>query len=252
MKNKILLIFILANSIFAYAQKYPEMVKVEGGTFIMGNTLNMGIDNEKPAHKVTLDDFFIGKTEITVEQYRFFCEDTGNKMPREPIFRKWKDNEPIVFMDYRETLVYCEWLTNKTGNYYTLPSEAQWEYAARGGQKSKGYLYSGSNNPDEITVYIEYMSSVYPVAQTKPNELGIYDMSSNVYEWCLDWYSEDYYKSSEILNPKGPDNGRYRVIRGGYGISDTQEFRVTYRNYATEGDNSNIGGFRVVRYNITE
>ena len=243
---------------FALAQnnKYPEMVLVKGGTFKMGS--DDGYDDEKPIHSVTLSDYYIGKYEVTVAQYREFCKQTGHPFPSNPDRSwydehdkvkswNWRDNYPILNVDWYDAMEYCKWLSEQTGENYTLPTEAQWEFAARGGNKSHNYVYSGSNDIDEVAWYDEttYERGPRPVGQLKPNELGIYDMSGNAFEWCRDYYGK--YTSKSVKNPKGPSRGSYRVIRGGSWYYVDEFCRVTQRDSPKASLKKFVYGFRVVK-----
>lgn len=181
-----------------------KMVKVTGGTFLMGST--SGENNEKPVHSVTLSDYYIGETEVTRELWQAVMGSNpsgfnGNKLPVEYV--SWYDCQTFITK-----------LNELTGQNFRLPTEAEWEFAAKGGTQSKGYTYSGSNTIGGVAWYYSNSSSNTHVVATKaPNELGLYDMSGNVWEWCQDWYGS--YSSSAQTNPTGPSSGSYRVIRGG-------------------------------------
>lgn len=232
------------------------MIAVEGGTFKMGST--SGYDDEKPIHKVTLSDYSIGKYEVTVGQYKKFCKETGYKFPGKPkktwydehdMIRDWawRDNNPIVNVTWYDAIAYCEWLSKETGENYTLPTEAQWEFAAKGGNLSKGYKFSGSNSINSVAWYDEttYERGTKPVGQKTPNELGIYDMSGNAFEWCLDIYGKYSGKSSK--NPQGAKKGQYKTIRGG-GWYYVEEFcKVTQRDSPKPNLAKFNYGFRVVK-----
>ena len=217
-----------------------DMVFVKGGTFTMGATAEQGSDaesEEKPTHSVTLSDFYIGKYEVTQAQWKAVMgsnpsEFKGNNLPVENV--SWKNIQKFL-----------KKLNAKTGKKFRLPTEAEWEYAARGGNQSKGYKYSGSNSIDDVAWY-GYNSSgkTNPVGQKSPNELGIYDMSGNVFEWCQDWYGS--YGSSSQTNPTGPSSGSYRVLRGGSWSYYRGDWRVSYRyRFYPEFRISNYG-FRLV------
>ena len=214
-----------------------KMIYVEGGTFAMGS--NSGESDEKPVHNVTLDSYYIGETEITQAQWRAV-------MGSNPSNYKG-DNRPVECVSWHDAQEFCKKLSELTGKRYVLPTEAQWEYAARGGNQSKGYTYSGSNNIDEVAIYYSNSGSGHSkVKSKKPNELGIYDMSGNVWEWCSDWYSSSSYSSSSQTNPQGPNSGGYRVLRGGSWFNYASYCRVAFRSYNIPSGTFNYCGFRVV------
>ena len=200
-----------------------EMIPVEGGTFTMGATTEQGgeaCEREKPAHKVTLSNYAIGKFEVTQELWTAVMGNNPSK------FRG--DNCPVEGVSWNDCQEFIKKLNGLIGKNFRLPTEAEWEYAARGGKKSKGYKYSGSNNIDEVAWnYDNSKKQTHSVGIKKPNELGIYDMSGNVYEWCNDWYGG--YTSTPADNPIGPSSGGDRVYRGGTWNSDAGGCRVSYR-----------------------
>ena len=219
----------------------PEFVAVKGGTFQMGS--NSGRIDEKPVHSVTVSDFNISKTEVTFEQYDAFCDATGRDKPDD---EGWgRGNRPVIYVDWQDAFDYCEWMSKTTGETYRLPTEAEWEYAARGGSKSKGYTYSGGNNLYAVAWYDNNSrDKTHPVAQKQPNELGLYDMSGNVYEWCSDWYGD--YSSSPQTDPQGSNSEEYRVLRGGGWLHHDSGCRVAFRlGYSPDG-RYNFYGFRLV------
>ena len=230
----------------------PDMIFVKGGTFKMGS--NDGYADEAPVHSVTLSDFYIG----TVAQYRQFCTATNHRFPDPPkpdwyeehenaVQWQWNDTYPIVNITYFDAIAYCQWLSELTGEHYTLPTEAQWEYAAKGGSKSKNYKYAGSNDIDEVAWYDETTRERGPrsVGRLKPNELGIYDMSGNAWEWCLDYWGN--YSAKAQKDPTGPAQGGYKVIRGGswYYVDDMA--KLTSRDGPKPGKPNFNYGFRVVK-----
>ncbi|MGK7390302.1 MAG: formylglycine-generating enzyme family protein [Candidatus Cyclobacteriaceae bacterium M2_1C_046] len=242
------LLFFIVNMTVS-AQIYPEMIHVEGGSFTMGDEWMLGDKDEQPLHRVTLKDYKIGKTEVTVRQYRAFCNATGKSMPEEPNWG-WHDNHPIVNVTWTDAVAYCDWLSEELGDLYRLPTEAEWEYAARGGNKSKGYKYSGGQIA-HIVGWIKDNSNgkTNVVAQKKPNELDIYDMTGNTWEWCYDWYSPNYYSPNYPINPRGPITGSEHVLRGG-GWNDTADYcRVSNRYSGIQGHHVETFGFRVVGSN---
>ena len=216
-----------------------KMVHVKGGTFQMGATSEQSVydSDEKPVHSVTLDSYYIAETEITQAQWY--------AVMRTKPSRYTGANRPVERVSWDDAQEFCEKLSELTGKKYALPTEAQWEYAARGGKKSKGYMYSGSNTEDDVAWY--YSNGTHVVKQKQPNELGLYDMSGNVYEWCSDWYGS--YSSSNQTNPTGPSSGSRRVIRGGSWDRGAWSYcgRVSNRDDSAPSNHGDHIGFRVVR-----
>ncbi|AUS04155.1 formylglycine-generating enzyme family protein [Pseudotamlana carrageenivorans] len=248
MKTIISTLILTITFLHSTAQNIPEFIEVTGGTFTMGNKDGAKGSDEVPTHKITLSDFSIGKTEITVAQYRYYCNETGVEMPKEPNWG-WNDNSPIINVSWDEAVNYCDWLSEKLKGKITLPTEAQWEYAARGGNKSKGYNYSGGNKMKNVGWFIENSNDkTQPVATKKPNELGIYDMSGNVWEWCLDWYKKEYYAKSTTIDPLNIISADYKVLRGGSWYNDASYCHVANRssNEPKYRHGYNLTGFRVV------
>ena len=252
-----------------------EMVAVKGGTFIMGCTSEQGYncnDDEKPAHSVTLSDYYIGKYEMTVGLFRVFVNETNYKTDADKEgwsyvwngsswYKKkgvnWRcdangnvrnsseDNHPVIHVSWNDAQAFCKWLSRKTGQTFRLPTEAEWEYAARGGNKSKDYKYSGSNNIDDVAWYTSNSEGkTHDVGTKLPNELGIYDMSGNVWEWCQDRYGN--YSSSNQMNPKGSSKGSDRIGRGGAWWGGDADFcRVSLRLHNSPDIMCNSLGFRL-------
>ena len=205
----------------------------------MGATSEQGSDadsDETPTHKVTLSSYSIGETEVTQELWKAVMGSnpsnfSGNQNPVEKI--SWNDCQTFITK-----------LNQLTGKKFRLPTEAEWEYAARGGNKSKGYKYAGSNTIGDVAWYSSNSSSkTHPVKQKAANELGLYDMSGNVYEWCQDWYGS--YSSSVQTNPTGASSGSYRVCRGGSWSSSAKLCRVSYRRSNTPSLSLNGIGLRL-------
>ncbi len=218
------------------------MITVKGGTFLMGANEGDTFSEqcEKPAHKVTLSTFSIGQTEVTQELWKAVM---GNN-PSE--FKGTK--RPVDMVDYYDCEDFLKELNKLTGKNFRLPTEAEWEYAARGGNKSKGYMYSGGNDIDNVAWYKgNSKEKTHPVAQKRANELGLYDMSGNVWEWCLDWYDDNYYANSPALNPTGPAEGKERVNRGGHWGCDIEHnrLRVTQRDKDIAGSRCALIGLRL-------
>jgi formylglycine-generating enzyme required for sulfatase activity len=217
-----------------------KMVGVEGGTFTMGATSEQGTsdpyDDEYPTHSVTLSDFAIGETEVTQELWQAV-------MGSNPSYFKGS-NKPVEYVSWNDCQTFISRLNSLTGKNFRLPTEAEWEYAARGGQKSKGYKYAGSNTLSDVAWYSDNSSSTtHDVKGKQANELGLYDMSGNVYEWCQDWFGT--YSSSAQTNPTGPASGSYRVRRGGGWSTDARFCRVSYRDCSTPTYYRNRLGLRL-------
>lgn len=212
-----------------------EFVLVEGGTFSMGS--NDGESDEKPVHTVTVSDFYIGRYEVTQREWK-------SVMGNNPSSFKG-DDLPVESVSWNDVQEFIKKLNELTGENYRLPTEAEWEYAARGGTNwQDNYIYSGSNNVGDAAWYSSNSSNTTHTVGTKqPNQLGIYDMSGNVWEWCSDWYGN--YNSTPQNNPAGATSGSYRVSRGGSWLSDASYCRVAYRNDDTPDFRSLYLGFRL-------
>ena len=215
-----------------------DMIAVEGGTFTMGATAEQGSDvysDEKPTHQVTLSSYMIGKTEVTQELWEAVMGKSLSQIASElgEETHGVGSNYPMYYVSWEDCQEFITKLNALTGKNFRLPTEAEWEFAARGGNKSQGYKYSGSNTLSDVAWYKNYndigLRTTHPVATKAPNELGIYDMSGSVREWCNDWY--DYYTSESQTNPTGPDSGSNRVIRGGGWLDIERGCRVSYRYY---------------------
>ena len=213
-----------------------NMIAVTGGTFTMGATAEQGSDaysDEKPAHQVTLSDYCIGETEVTQELWQAV-------MGSNPSYFTGNLQRPVEQVSWNDCQEFIKKLNQLTGKTFRLPTDAEWEYAARGGSQSQGYKYAGSNTIGDVAWYYDNSYNkgsshpdygTHPVGQKHPNELGLYDMSGNVWEWCQDWYGD--YSSGSQTNPNGPSSGSYRVGRGG-GWDDNARFcRVSYRGGST-------------------
>ncbi len=217
------------------------MIPVEGGTFMMGATPEMEnpFYDETPVHEVTVSNFAIGQTEVTQALWKAV-------MGKNPSYFKG-DNLPVEQVSWKDCQKFIEKLNALTGKKFRLPTEAEWEYAARGGNKSNRTQYSGSSNIDAVAWYTSNSGSkTHPVATKQPNELGIYDMSGNVYEWCSDWYGSKYYSSSSTVNPTGPTSGSCRVNRGGSWHSNAWDCRSSFRSRYTTDSSNYILGLRLV------
>ena len=208
----------------------------------MGATAEQGSDaysDEKPTHSVTVSDFYIGKYEVTQAQWKAVMGSNPSEFKG--------DNLPVENVSWNDIQEFIQKLNAQTGKKFRLPTEAEWEYAARGGNQSKGYKYSGSNSIGDVAWYYDNSSSkTHPVGQKSPNELGIYDMTGNVYEWCQDWYDSSAYSSSSQTNPTGPNSGSNRVLRGGGWGSAAGGCRVSRRGYSYPDYRFYGFGFRLV------
>ncbi|HNQ71515.1 formylglycine-generating enzyme family protein, partial [Mesotoga prima] len=249
-----------------------ELIYVERGSFIMGDTWGDGFPYEKPTHKVTLTyDFHIGKYPVTFEEYDKYCMRTSAKRPGD--FSWGRGRRPVINVSWWDAISYCNWLSEKEGipkayddkgnildKYgktttditevvgYRLPTEAEWEYAARGGNKSKGYKYSGSDNADDVAwCYQNSGDELHEVGTKLPNELGLHDMSGNTWEWCSDW--DDSYSSSPQTNPVDCRPGQYRVTRGGSWDDTSIDVRISCRDGGITADKHDVVGFRICRTN---
>jgi formylglycine-generating enzyme required for sulfatase activity len=218
-----------------------EFVLVFGGCFEMGDTFGDSESHEKPVHEVCVDDFYLGKYEVTQGQLE-------KVMGNNPSNFKGRDN-PVEQVSWNDVQEYIDRLNRQSGRKYRLPTEAEWEYAARsGGKRDK---FSGTSQESELGQYAWYSSnsagrfSSEPVGQKKPNGLGLHDMSGNVWEWCADWYDANYYQNSPKDNPKGPGNGQLRVLRGGSWYDNPRSVRAAARNWGAPADRGLSLGFRL-------
>jgi formylglycine-generating enzyme required for sulfatase activity len=275
-----------------------NMLLIRGDTFQMGSTVG---DDEQPVHNVTVRDFYLGKYEVTVTEFKAFIDATGYTTDAEKkngegsylwnsTDSKWElkpginwrhdaegkrrplseYNHPVIHVSWNDATEYCKWLSRQSGKTYRLPTEAEWEYAAGNGSRHTKYSWgngdpsgkNGGNVADESkrpgdgstwTTKFEGYNDGYwytaPVGSYNPNDFGLHDMTGNVWEWCSDWYSADYYKNSPSSNPTGPTSGSYRVRRGGSWLSYPRYCRVAYRYGDAPGGRGNNTGFRLARTN---
>lgn len=234
----------------------PQMVRVQGGTFMMGKA------DKDPGHEVQLSSYEIGKFEVTFEEYDLFCEATKREKPED---EGWgRGRRPAIHVSWEDAALYCNWLSEQAGyqpvyteakgqyqinynaNGYRLPTEAEWEFAARGGFKMRETIYAGSNDLDSVGWYRENSKSqTHPQGELGANELGIYDMSGNVFEWCGDWYDNSIL--SKKINPIGAESGSLRVVRGGGWYYGTNPHRVAFRGTRDPADRISSFGFRIAR-----
>jgi len=214
---------------------------IKGGTYEMGDLFNVGKDDEQPPHKITVSDFYLGISEVTVAQYKEFCKRTNRKMPLQEKYSR--DNYPVIFVTWYEAKEFCEWV----GGH--LPTEAQWEYAARSGGLMLKYP-TGSNIDHSLANYSgkygrDKWKKASPVKKFAPNNFGIYDLAGNVYEWCFDCYKSNYYSLSSSLDPAGPATGIFRVLRGGSWYHDKEYLRTSHRFRYLPVARVSFVGFRV-------
>jgi formylglycine-generating enzyme required for sulfatase activity len=270
---------------------FAEMAYVTGGSFDMGST--EGEADEKPQHRVTVSGLWMGKYEVTVEQFETFVEAARYQTDAEKEGHSyvWNGEEwekklginwrhgadgslqadkrhPVINVSHNDALAFCGWLSKREGRTYRLPTEAEWEYAAGNGGAHTKYSWGRSsgqgvsgNVADETGAkinnwtrsdanifmgYTDGFGTTAPVGQFSVNTFGLFDMTGNVWEWCGDWYGQDYYASSGATNPTGPSTGSYRVLRGGSWNDSPQFSRVAYRNSPAPSYRASIVGFRVV------
>lgn len=218
-----------------------NMTLIKGGSFIMGNESSR-YDDEKPAHEVRLNDFFMSKNEVTIEQWKTVMKN----LPKNLETKECGDC-PIHNVSWTDIQTFLVELNKKTRKKYRLPTEAEWEYAARGGNKSNKFNYSGGNEATQIGWFLENANGKpNSVGKKTPNELGLNDMTGNVREWCSDFYEENYYKNSTQSNPKGGASGTSRVFRGGDFNDVKEDLSPTLRGSQTENFLDKNLGFRLV------
>ena len=235
-----------------------KMIRVEGGTFTMGATSEQGgdaDDDEKPSHSVTLSSYYMGETEVTQGLWQAVMGSNPSRFTGD-------SRLPVEQVNWEDCQTFISRLNYLTGQQFHLPTEAQWEYAARGGTKSRGYKYSGSNDVGSVAWCYENSGNArlddsswdsnklvfnncrtHPVKSKQPNELGLYDMSGNVWEWCQDWYGD--YSSGSQTNPTGASSGSLRMRRGGCWADIARDFRVSRRGFTTPSYRFDFLGLRL-------
>ncbi|HEU19923.1 MAG TPA: formylglycine-generating enzyme family protein [Deltaproteobacteria bacterium] len=241
-----------------------NMILIPAGEFIMGGE---AAKNETPIHKVHLDAYCIGKYEVTFEEYELYCRETGYNLPVDPRVFLQPDPSmigpkmPVINVARGEAERFCQWLSEKTGKNYRLPTEAEWEKAARGGLNEKEYpwgdeepwanrVYRANYGPglnQEFVWKKDGYAYTAPVGTYPPNGYGLHDVAGNVWEWCRDWYDAAYYEKSPYRNPMGPDTGFRGVIRGGCYSSKAEHLRCATRLPLSPGTFDQLVGFRVAR-----
>ncbi|MBS1750483.1 MAG: formylglycine-generating enzyme family protein [Bacteroidetes bacterium] len=218
-----------------------NMVWVTGGSFIMGNN-NSDID-ERPAYEVVIDGFAMSRYPLTQRQWTAIMGYNPSDFPG-------CDQCPVDNVSWNDAQSFIETLNEITRKKYTLPTEAEWEYAAKGGKEGSWNLkYAGSDDIDSVGWYTGNSARMpHPVGLKKPNALGLYDMSGNVWEWCQDWYAKFYYEQKISNNPTGPASGSGRIRRGGSWFTQASSCKTTTRNNVKQDYFDNIGGFRLAQY----
>ncbi len=277
MKNITLTVLLLIST-FSFAQKtsseWPEMVAVDGGTFQLGAILKdtQAEKDEKPQVTVTVQSFLMSKFEVTVWEWKEYVAATKATMPPKQDWG-WHNDFPITNITWEEAIEYCNWLSEKQGlkkaysksgpryvcnfnaNGFRLPTEAEWEFAARGGVKAKGYKFSGSNETKFIAWNLENSGARPHAYGTKyANELGIYDLTGNVWEWCWNFYDKDYFKALNAgiqtdESVTGPLRGEKRIVKGGSWDSKTVFCRISNKVATLPGNTHKFYGMRLVRSN---
>ncbi len=229
----------------------PEMIVIPAGEFLMG--CESGAVNERPAHRVLVDSFAIGRTAVTNWQYHIFLAETGGLEEADrQAPRGWRDpkfnhpDQPVTSVSWFEAVAYCAWLSERTGKPFRLPTEAEWERAARGGLEAKLYIW-GDEPPHTQPRYAElWGTGPERVGGRPPNGFGLYDIAENVHEWCADWYDANYYSVSPPRNPRGPAAGVRRASRGGSWRHQVKIARVSARSSLPPEYQYSDYGFRCV------
>lgn len=252
----------------------PDLARIPAGEFLMG-AADAAVD-QRPVHRVQLSEFFIGRFPVTHDQYARFIRATGRTAPglraipllagngRDALFKDraapycWHGNRPpvglgghpVVLVTIEDAMAYCRWLSEELGRRFRLPTEAEWERAARGGLESQRYPW-GSELDSTLANFTVLSSSRHrgtkPTGTYPPNAFGLYDMAGNVWEWVTDWYGADYYASGAARDPRGPARGSFRLVRGGAWVSDDAEMlRCSYRHAVPPDTYAYSIGFRIV------
>jgi len=221
----------------------PTVAALPAGEYLMG--CDRGRSDERPVHRVKVNALAMGITTVTNQQYRFFGDQTGGRMPESFLESRFgHPRQPVVSVSWLEAAAYCHWLSEWTGQAWRLPTEAEWEWAIR--QNREGCLYAwGDRDPSEFDLYRTGWRDrrPHPVALQPPNAFGLYDLGDNVHEWCLDWYGP--YLERDASDPTGPPEGDFRVTRGGSHSTETYFLRSTNRAAALPEERNWLIGFRV-------
>lgn len=223
----------------------PFLIRIPAGWFLMGS--EAGQDVERPVHRLWVDGFAMAATQVTVEQYGQFLEATGHVTPP-----KWGDAEfadprqPVVAVSWFEAVAYCEWLSLVTGSRYRLPTEAEWERAARGGVEGKLFPWGDEQPMSRPGYAARWQAGPEPVGKSEPNAYGLFEMCENVHEWCSDWFDAGYYAVSPKRNPQGPEEGKRKASRGGSWRHQIKIARCSARSSIPPEFQYADYGFRVV------
>ena len=218
--------------------------EIPAGEFPMGDDGSESETNEKPVHNVNLSGYYISKYEITFSQYDTFCDETGRSKPSD---EGWgRANRPVVNISWDDAKAFCVWLSGKSGKSIHLPTEAQWEKAARGTDQRR-YPWGNSDADCNKAHYLDCGGGPKPVGsfEAGKSQYGVYDMAGNVYEWCQDWYDASYYNNSSHTDPQGPSSGSEKIRRGGGWNRTAKRMRCAARHHSAPGDKRNFIGFRV-------
>jgi formylglycine-generating enzyme required for sulfatase activity len=217
-----------------------KMIPIAGGSFVMGASANdtSASIEEKPKHHVTVSDFYLGQTLVTQELWQLI-------MGSNPSYLKGS-KRPVESVNLADCKKFIKKLSSLLHVKFRLPTEAEWEYAARGGQLSNSYLYAGSDDINKVAWYYKNSDAItHEVAMKEPNELGLYDMMGNVNEWCSDWFATSYYSVSPKFDPQGPALGKFKVIRGGSFVDRLDIFRFSFRSYLWPTGMTSTQGLRL-------
>jgi formylglycine-generating enzyme len=224
----------------------PELIEVRAGFLLMGN--DSGVDDERPAHELWVDPFCIGKYAVTNHDYEVFVKSTQYPVnPPQTRDANFNDPlQPVVAVNWFDAQAYCQWLSKFTGQFYRLPTEAEWEFAARSGSPKNLYPWGSRTWPEWPELHLRFQNGPERVGSFEPNPLGIHDMCMNVHEWCSDWYDKNYYFYCPAWNPQGAQDGMRRSSRGGSWRHQVKITRCSARSSLPPAMRYADYGFRVV------
>ena len=224
----------------------PRMVRIPEGFFFMGS--DTGQDNERPVRRVWIDAFELAECQVCNAEYAQFLNTTGRRPPTQWNHPSFSDpRQPVVAISWFDALAYCEWLSHLTGHHFRLPTEAEWERAARGGLEQKQFPW-GDEPPESLENYAaRWKSAPEPVGATERNNYGLCDIGANVHEWCSDWFDPNYYAAAPERNPQGPATGTRRASRGGSWRHYTKVSRCSARSSIPPEFQYTDYGFRIAR-----